>query len=166
MGAALIAQGRLGEAGPVLDEAASLFESAGHLPLLCSVLLEQSALQRACGDREAALQSARRALELVSGEKWPVQRIYANLRMADLLFPDPQAAEEYLLEARRLAQAVNLPVINYRLNSRLGHLCMLQKRHAQAQSYLQAAIAEIEGLRGNLAHEAGRASFLQDMKTC
>jgi tetratricopeptide (TPR) repeat protein len=36
MGATLIAQRRFGEAGPVLAEAASLFEEANHLPLLSS----------------------------------------------------------------------------------------------------------------------------------
>lgn len=162
MGAALIAQSRFEEAEPVLAEAASLFADAGNTPMLCSVRLEQASLRKARMDHESALQSTKQALTLVNGGKWPVQRLYACLRMADLLLPDTAAAEVYLSEAQQLTTYLNLPVLNYRLNTRLGRLRALQKRDCEAQSHLEAAVEQIEALRGNLAQEAGRASFFQD----
>lgn len=162
MGAALIAQGRLEEAEPGLTEAVSLFADADNTPMLCSVMLEQAALQKVCGDQDAALHTTQRALALVNGDTWPVQRLYACLRMADLLLPDAGEAEAYLSEAQHLTTFLNLPVINYRLNSRLGRLRALQQRDREAQPLLEAAVAQIEALRGNLAQEAGRVSFFQD----
>jgi CHAT domain-containing protein len=91
-----------------------------------------------------------------------VQRIYACLRLADLLLPDTTMAEPHLQDAQRLSSSLNLPAISYRLRSRRGHLCLLQGRDLEAQAYLEAAEAQIEALRGNLVQEAIRASFLRD----
>lgn len=162
MGTALLAQAQLEEAATALHEAASLFETAGNIPMLSSVLLEQSALQMARGQREASLRMAHHALELVRQDQWPVQRIYACMGMADQLLPDTAAAESYLLEAQQLARTLNLPLVDYRLNRRFGRLRLLEQRYQAAQSYLEAALDQIESLRGSLAHESLRASFLQD----
>jgi CHAT domain-containing protein len=162
MGATLVAQSQLEEATSALAEAAALFAAAGNTPMLCSVMLEQAALHDARGDRSAALQTAGQALALVGGEAWPVQHLYASMRVADLLLPDTAAAEPYLLNSQRLAEALNLPAVNYRLNSRLGHLRRLQGRGDEAQMYLDSALAQIEQLRGHLAQEALRTSFLRD----
>ena len=162
LGAALLAESRLGEAGPVLAEAASLFEAAGNLPMLSAVLLEESALFRAQEDLQAARARAGQALALVEAGAWPVQRIYALLRAADLHLPETEAAERLLEEAGRLAEPLALPVLDYRLNSRLGRVRLLQGRMEEAEAYLTAAAQQIERLRGGLAHEATRASFLAD----
>ena len=162
MGATLVAQSQFDEAASVLDESAALFSSAGNTPMLCSVMLEQAALHDARGDRAVALDSAQKALALVEGEAWPVQRLYASMRVFDLLLPDPVAAEPYLLSSQRLAETLNLPAVNYRLNSRLGHLRQLQGRDREAQMHLDLALAQIEQLRGHLAQEALRTSFLRD----
>jgi CHAT domain-containing protein len=162
MGAALIAQSQYEAAAEALSQAADLFSAAENIPMLCSVLLEQAALQQAQGDQALALQTAQQALALVTDETWPVQHVYACLRVADLLLPDTAAAEPYLLEAQRVSNALNLPSVNYRLNSRLGHLRLLQGRDALAQTHLEKALAQIETLRGHLAQEAIRASFLRD----
>jgi CHAT domain-containing protein/Tfp pilus assembly protein PilF len=162
MGATLVAQSQFDEATSALAEAAALFAAAGNTPMLCSVMLEQAALHDARGDRSAALQTAQQALALVGGEAWPVQHLYASMRVADLLLPDTAAAEPYLLNSQRLAEALNLPAVNYRLNSRLGHLRRLQGRGGEAQMYLDSALAQIEQLRGHLAQEALRTSFLRD----
>ena len=130
--------------------------------MLCSVMLEQAALHNARGKRAMALHTAQQALALVSGEAWPVQHLYASMRVADLLLPDTAAAEPYLLNSQRLADALNLPAMNYRLNSRLGHLRRLQERDGEAQMHLDLALAQIEQLRGYLAQEALRTSFLRD----
>lgn len=162
MGATLIAQSQFTEASTVLAEAAALFKAAGHTPMLCSVMLEQAALDDARGERTSALEVAEQAFALVDGDAWPVQKLYASMRVADLLLPDTVAAEPYLLKAEQLAAALNLPSINYRVNSRLGRLRRLQKRDREAQLHLDLALSQIEGLRGNLAQEALLTSFLSD----
>jgi tetratricopeptide (TPR) repeat protein len=165
MGSTLIARSELEEAENALAEAAELFEAADNTPLLSGVMLEQAALQEARGDHGTAVATARRALDLVSGKDWSVQRVYAHLRLADLLLPDAAEAESHLLEARRLAERLALPHLRYRLNERLGSLRRLQGRDEEARVLLEAAVDEIERLRGTVAHETMRASFLRDKTT-
>jgi len=162
MGSALIARSEFEEAERVLDEAAALFSEAGNLPLLSGVMLEQASLRAARGNREGALETARQALDLVSRDEWPVQQVYARLRLADLLLPDVDAAEPHLLAAQRLADRLALPQLRYRLNERLGHLRLLQGRGEEARALLEGAVDEVERLRGTVTHDAMRASFLRD----
>jgi tetratricopeptide (TPR) repeat protein len=162
MGSALVAHSRFEEAEEALGEAADLFAAADNAPLLSSVMVERASLLATRGDREAALDSARRALSLVSGSEWPVQRVYAHLRLADLLLPDTTEAEPHLLAAGHLAERLALPQLRYRLNERLGRLRRLQGRDEEARTLLEAAVEDIERLRGTLPHEAVRASFLRD----
>lgn len=163
MGATLVAQFQFREAASALAEAAALFVAADNIPMLCSVMLERAALQNARGDQAAALRTAQQALVLASGGEWPVQRLYACLRVADLLLPTNAAAvEPYLMDAQRLAESLNIPAVSYRLNSRLGHLRLLQGRAHEARIHLETAVSQIETLRGNLAQEAVRVSFLRD----
>ncbi|MDQ4128652.1 MAG: CHAT domain-containing protein, partial [Actinomycetota bacterium] len=159
MGSALIAVSEFESAGRVLAEAADLFSAVDNAPLLSGVLLEQASLLAACGDRKAALATARRALALVSEGDWPVQQFYAYLRLADLL---PDEAEPHLLAAQRLAGRLTLPQLQYRLNERLGHLRRLQGRGEEARALLEQAVDDLERLRGAVAQDAIRASFLRD----
>ncbi|MFQ5857616.1 MAG: CHAT domain-containing protein [Anaerolineae bacterium] len=162
MGSALIVQSQLEAAERVLAEAASLFAAADNVPLLSSVMLEQAALLAARADRDTALATARQALALVTGNDWPVQRIYAHMRIADLLQPDVAKAEPHLVATQQLADRLALPHLRYRLNQRLGQLRLLQGRVEESQVLLEAAVDEIERLRGTLAQEVVRTSFLRD----
>ena len=162
MGSALVARSEYEEAERVLGEAAALFERAGNVPLLSGVMLESASLREARGEWADALATTRRALELVSGDSWPVQQVYARLRLADMLLPDTVAAERHLLAARRLADDLSLPQIRYRLDERLGHLRRLQGREEEAWTLLEAAVEGIERSRGTVAQDAMRASFLRD----
>jgi len=164
MGSALIARSELEKAGEALAGAAVLFEEAGNVPLLSGVILEQASLFEARGDHEAAITTASRALDLVSGNEWPVQLVYAHLRLADLRLADPlpAAAEPHLLEARRLVERLALPQLRFRLNERLGRLRRMQGRDEEARVLLEAAVEEIERLRGTVTQDSMRASFLRD----
>jgi tetratricopeptide (TPR) repeat protein len=162
MGAALIIRSEFEEAEKVLAKAAELFAAAGNAPMLSGVMLEQAAVHEAREDHGAAVVSANQALSLLSKDDWSVQRVYAHLRLADLLLPDTAKAESHLLEAHRLAERLALPHLRYRLNERLGRLRRLQGRDEEARALLEAAADEIERLRGTLAHETMRASFLID----
>jgi CHAT domain-containing protein len=161
MGATLIALSRQTEAVDPLAEAARLFAAADNLPMLCSVRLEQAALQHSLGTPETAWEYALDALQLVAGAEWPVQKVYTNLRLADLAWPDPEA-ESYLAAARQAAETLNLPAISYRLEQRFGRLRLQQGRPTEARPYLEAAIIHIESLRGTLSQEAALTSFLRD----
>jgi tetratricopeptide (TPR) repeat protein len=165
MGSALTALSNFEEAKRVLSGAADKFAAAGNTPMLSGVMLEQASLLVASGDREAALHTARRALELISGQDRPVEQVYAHLRLADLSLPDVEEAESHLLAAQRLAYPLSLPHLRYRLNERLGHLRRLQGRDEEARVLLEAAVEEIERLRGTVAQDAMRASFLRDKTT-
>ncbi len=162
MGSALIARSEYEKAEEVLAEAARLFDEAGNKPFLSGVMLEQASLFAARGGREMAVAMTRRALELVSENDSPVQLIYARLRLADLLLPDVAAAEPQLQEADRLAKRLELPHLRFRLHERFGRLRLLQSRDREAQELLEAAVDEIERLRGTVTQDAMRASFLRD----
>jgi tetratricopeptide (TPR) repeat protein len=162
MGSALVAHSRFEKAEEALGEAADLFAAADNAPLLSGVMLERASLMATRGGREGALDTARRALSLVSEGDWPVQRVYAHLRLADLLLPDVTEVERHLLAASHLAERLALPQLRYRLNERLGRLKRLQGRDEEARTLLEAAVAEIERLRGTVTQDAMRASFLRD----
>lgn len=162
LGAALAAQTRYDEAGAALSGAADLFRELGNNHLLSAVLLEQAALLAKRGERGAALQQTRQALELVGDNAWPVQRVYALLRMTDLLLPDVVAAESLLQEAQTILADLPLPHLRFRLLQRLGRLYLLQGRDQEAEALLETAVQETDQIRGTLAREAMRISFLRD----
>ncbi len=162
LGTALAAQEEIHEAADCLNRAAALFKTAQNVPMLTSVNLERAALKEAQGDRYGAEKIAGAALEQVDPVQWPVEYLYANLRMADLLLPDADAAELFLQASAPIAERMPVPVIRYRHLSRLGRVRFLQGRDAEARKNLESALSEIESLRGNLAHESTRRSFLQD----
>ena len=149
------------EAARALAQAAAMFADAGNTPMLCTVRLEQAALHAAHGDQAAALDLAQEAARLADPARWPVQALYASLRLADLQ-ADPAEAEPHVHNAQRLADAFRLPLIDYRVESRLGRLRRAQGRLADARQHLERAVAQLETLRGSLALESLRTSFLRD----
>ena len=162
MGVALTASSKLEEAEQAFAGAAGLFAAAGNSSLLCGVMLDQSLVQEKRGEPDASLTHARRALKLVLEKDWSVQRVYAHLRLVDLLLPDVERAEPHLVEARLLSERLALPQLRQRLNERLGRLKRLQGNEEEALAALEEAIDEIERLRDTVTHESMRASFLLD----
>ncbi|MCA9994359.1 MAG: CHAT domain-containing protein [Anaerolineales bacterium] len=162
LGMAHRAQQQFDEAATALAAANDAFAAVGNQPLQVSVLLEQAALEAVQGNRGVALQQAQQALALTSDHHWPIQTFFTRLRLADLLLPDAAAAESHLLVAQPISQSLALPHLRYRVNQRLGRLRLLQGDYLAAQQLLQTAVSDIEQLRGNLAQEALRLSFLDD----
>jgi tetratricopeptide (TPR) repeat protein len=162
LGVTLAATSDFEEAEQALSEAAELFAAAGNSTLLCGVMLGQSLVQEMRGNPDASLAHAEQALELVLERDWSVQRVYAHLRMVDLLLPDVDEAEPHLTEARLLSERLALPQLRQRLNERLGRLRRLQGSDEEALVALEEAIDEIERLRDTVTHESMRASFLLD----
>jgi tetratricopeptide (TPR) repeat protein len=162
MGSALMNRAEFEPAEEALAEAANLFAKADNAPLLSGVMLELASLRTVNGRGGEGLTAARRALALVSRGNRPVQEVYAHLRLVDLLLPDAEEAEPHLLEAQRLASSLELPQLRYRLHERFGRLRLLQGREEEARTLLEAAVEEIERLRGTVTQENMRASFLRD----
>ncbi len=164
LGSSLLALQRPADAEKVLVEAVTALESAGDgpTPLLATLLLELAAAYSARQHHSLAQTTAQRALDLVSGHDWPVPTIYAHLQLADLAEADPTQAESHLLSAQQLADPFGLPHLRYRLQQRLGRLRRQQGRPAEAQLLLEGAVTEVEQLRGALAQETLRTSFLHD----
>lgn len=160
-GSTLLALTRYDEAAPVLVAAAEAFEAAGNRALHSAVLLEESALLAAQNDPRQAQSRATAALQLVQAANSPVPAFYAHLRLADLA-TDAMQVQGYLEQARLLADSLALPQLRYRLNQRLGDFHRQQGQVQAAEICLREAIKDIEQLRGNLAQEAIRSSFLQD----
>ena len=165
LGSALAAQAQFDEAEASLAEAASAFEASGNTPMRCSVLLEQSSLLARRGQSAQALAMARQALELVDGGAWSVEQAYALMRIADLTSSDLAQAEATLLRANGLSVALVLPQLRHRVLQRLGRVYQLQGREREAEAALEDAVTIIEQLRGTLAQENMRVSFLRDKTT-
>lgn len=165
MGAAQAAQADFARAEPFLQEAATRFEQADNIPMMCSVLLEKSDVQAVQGHKERAQSTAKNALTLVQGQGWPVQEIYAHMRLADLALPDLPTVSYHLSVAETLAQTLVFPQLHYRLIQRLGHLRWQEGAYAEAEILLNQAVKGIEQMRGTVAHEAMRVSFLRDKIT-
>ena len=128
-------------------------------------MLEESALYGAQGDQASALDRGRQAIDLLEdtdSARWPVQQIYAHLRLFDLLVPDVEAAEAHLHQADELLSPLTLPHLRFRLLHRQGRLLRLKGQDDRAQQHFEAAIAEIERLRGSLINESMLVSFQQD----
>ncbi len=162
IGSIQIALLELDEADAVLTRAVELFIGLDNVPIAAQIMLEQSALLEARGDHTAALDVAQQALDKLDGQGWPVQRIYAHLRLADLLLPDSEEAERHLEQVDTLLQDVGLPHLRFRFLQRIGQVRLLQGKDDEAQQLLEAAIAEIERLRSSLVDEAMLVSFQQD----
>jgi CHAT domain-containing protein len=162
MGAAYVGQAQFEQAALALEKAADLFAAADNAPFHASVLLEQAALRLAQGDRKGAQQVAQEAADLLAGKSYPVEQLYVHLRLADLAAPDLAVVEDYLLTAEELSKQLPLPHLRYRVQQRLGQLRRQQGQMGAAREHLQAAIADIEQLRGSVAQEAMRVSFLYD----
>lgn len=160
--ATLAALARYEEAQDVLSEAEELLARSANEPLRAEVVLEQAALLAALGSPDDALLRAEQALAQVEGKNWPLQELWAHLRLADLLQADSEKAERHLTAARALAESRELPPVRFRLDQRLGHLRLKQGRLEEARQFLESAVHQIEGTRGTLAHEAVRMSFLKD----
>jgi len=149
-----------------LARAVEIFTQLDNTPIAAQIMLEQSALHEAQGEHAVALLTAQQALDSLdsSQEKasWPVQQVYAHLRLADLLLPNDEAAEGHLQHVETLLQGLSIPHLRYRFLQRLGQVRRLQDRDDEAQQAFEGAIAEIERMRSSLADEAMLVSFQQD----
>ncbi len=155
----------LDEAGRAYAQAIEIFSALDNRPLVAQIMLEESALFGAQDDHASALERARQAIDLLwdaDPARWPVQKVFAHLRLFDLLAPAVEAAEDHLRRADVLLTNLTLPHLRFRLLHRQGRLLRLKGQDEPAQERFEAAIAEIERLRGSLINETMLVSFQQD----
>lgn len=160
-GMVLTAERHLAEASQAFVEAADLFMAAENAPMFCTVQLEQANILALQGETAAAVALAEEVLQLIQKNEWPVQQLYTHLRLADLL-SEPTAIQHHLTAAQTLLEMLSLPHLRYRLQQRWGAFYWGQNQPEQARWWLEAAVAEIEHLRGTVAQEVMRTSFLRD----
>jgi tetratricopeptide (TPR) repeat protein len=162
IGSAHGALSELEKSSTALARAVALFARLDNTPIAAQIMLEQSAL----GESAVAFLLAQQALDSLGDGQvyaaWPVQEVYAHLRLADLLREDVEAAERHLRHVETLLQGLSLPHLRYRFLQRLGQVRRLQDRDDEAQQAFEAAITEIERLRSSLVDEAMLVSFQQD----
>lgn len=162
MGAYAIAAGHHELAAESLAEAADVFTETDNSMSLSGVLLERSSLHLQAGNQEAAYADASHALALVSRSDLLAAKAFAHLRIAEALWNKPDRAGPHVLEAQQLSTAVGLPHLLFRCQLRTGQLRRRQGQPAEARMCFEAAVAQVERLRGRIPQEAVRASFMGD----
>ena len=162
MGSVLVAQDRPEAADAALVRAEAIFERAGNLPLLATVLLQRALAQRGLGDGRQALRLGQQALGLAAEGDRPMQLLEAHLLLADLGTGEPRKVEAHLHAAERIADSLGVPHLSYRVGQDLGRFLLSQGRPEDAERVLEAAVAEVEALRTALPGEGLRRSFLVD----
>lgn len=144
-----------------LTSASDLFRSMNNVRLLSAVQLEQVMLLEQRELQDEAKELARLTLEAVENTDWAVQHIYALMRNADLA-EAPDVTKSFIDKAIELSQPLTLPQVRYRLDARLGRICLQQGEYQLARHHLEQAVTEIQQLRNTLVQERMRASFLAD----
>jgi tetratricopeptide (TPR) repeat protein len=162
LGAYGIATGNFVIAERNLGEAVEVFTETDNSMSLSGVLLERSSLHLLAGNRDAAYADASHALALVSRSELVAPKAFAHLRIAEALWNDPSRAERHLVEAELLSESIGLPQLLFRCKLRSGQLRRQQKRLLEARQSFEDAVRQVERLRGRIAQEAVRASFMGD----
>ena len=151
-GAALAAQGRLGEGCAVTDDGLSAWRAAGTLLTLPHALAVAARLRTLDGRYTQALELVEEALEIVSrtGECWyepELHRLVGELALTrqEDLPADPQRAETSFERALVLSRQHGTRLFEVRASSALATLWLSQGHTAKALAILrQACVAAVD----------------------
>jgi tetratricopeptide (TPR) repeat protein len=165
--AAWSGEGRLAEAEGAVREAIDGWRRLGHLPGLVGALVERAGLQLARDDRDGAVGTVLEASDLLDeagvdvpgASRWPIQRLYVDLRLVDALLPDHEAAEPIAVAAVERADTIGIPLLRCRAVRRLATVRLARGAVEEATELLYETIEIGELLRARLPHEAQRLSF-------
>ena len=149
-----------------LDAAMTAWEQLGHLPGLSGALVERAGLLLVQGRAGEAVTAALDALDVLGDEgarRWPIHRLYALLRLVDVLLPDAEAAGPYAEEAMELADRIGVPLLRSRAARRLGAVRAAGGNRSAALDLLDVAIETGEELRARLPRESQRLTFGDDV---
>jgi tetratricopeptide (TPR) repeat protein len=149
-----------------LDAAITAWEELGHPSGLSGALVERAGLLLVQGRAGEAVTAALDALDVLGDEgarRSPIHRLYALLRLVDVLLPDAEAAGPYAEEAVELAERIRIPLLRCRAARRLGAVRAAAGDRAAALDLLDIAIETGEELRSRLPRESQRLTFGDDV---
>lgn len=149
-----------------LDAAITAWEQLGHPAGLSGALVERAGLLLVQGHAGAAVAAALDALDVLGDEgarRWPIHRLYALLRLVDVLLPDAEAAGPCAEEAVELAERIGIPLLRCRAARRLAAVRAAAGDRAAALDLLDVAIETGEELRARLPRESQRLTFGDDV---
>lgn len=171
----LAACGRLQEALDALDEAWSLFHRGGFDPFAALARIQQTELLLEMGSNTAAYEQARLLKSYCDAQGLIALSIRTSLVMGGALLANARRAISnhekeqqtlFLREAIRLSRLSNMQARQHGLQEEvykghylLGRTFAFQANHTQAAKQYRAAIAQIEHILDNLAHDLS-PSFL------
>lgn len=149
-----------------LDVAITAWDELGHPAGLSGALVERAGLLLVQGRAGEAVAAALGALDVLGDEgarRWPIHRLYALLRLVDVLLPDAEAAGPYAEEAVALAELIGIPLLRSRAARRLGAVRAAAGDRAAALELLDGAIEMGEELRARLPRENQLLTFGDDV---
>jgi tetratricopeptide (TPR) repeat protein len=164
--AAAVGRGDVQLAEQHLEAAITAWEQLGHPSGLSGALVERAGLllaQRRAGEAVTAALDALDVLGDEAARRWPIHRLYALLRLVDVLLPDAEAAGPYAEEAVELAERIGIPLLRCRAARRLGAVRAAAGERAAALGCLDVAIETGEELRARLPRESQRLTFGDDV---
>lgn len=134
-----------------------------HVPGMVATLVELAGLSIRRGGRDEALDLAWEASRLLGGQdtdsRWPIHRLYCDLRLVDALLPDHEAAEPIAIAAVERAAIIGIPLLRCRAVRRLATVRLAQGSIGEAVTLLYETLAIGEFLRSRLPREVQRLSF-------
>jgi tetratricopeptide (TPR) repeat protein len=165
--AALLGEGETGEAEVALRRAIGGWRRLEHVPGLVGALVELAGVELLKGSPDAALGVALEASDLLDdagvdeqgASRWPVQRLYADLRLVDTLLTYPEAAAPIAEVAVTRADAIGIPLLRCRAVRRLATVRFAEGAVIEAEALFSETVAIGELLRERLPREAQRRSF-------
>jgi len=154
------------EALSSLSKARQIFIEVGNDMRVASTDLERSVVLL-CQERNAeGLALAQECIAVFKTYQLPIEEAQSLIvaARAALASNHYQQANEFLVEALQLSQALNIPTVRYQSYSLLGTLAYEQGNVKTAQMQFERAIREVEQLRGRLMVEF-RIGFLEDKES-
>jgi len=161
-----LARLRTGRADDALALLVAATEEAMELddpPLVARILLARSEAADATGDRAEARSAAIRAAELLEGGDRPIDELAVRLHLAEL--DDGPNAAAHLQRSVDLSAELGLAHVRYPVLLARGRAARRAGRLDDAMSLLHEAAETVEGLRGLIADEAVRTSYLAGRTT-
>ncbi|HZM81963.1 MAG TPA: BTAD domain-containing putative transcriptional regulator [Candidatus Limnocylindrales bacterium] len=147
-----------------LQQAAELFEKAGHSYGLATVTANLAVIDRFAGRRAEALAGLQRALPGLcdSGDRIGEVFVLRNIAQAQMDEGDQAAAEEFFDRALELAQRCESPRVEAQVQFWRGMLRQAQQRYPEAEQLFTRVL----DMASALGDQAGKAQAMRGLALC
>jgi tetratricopeptide (TPR) repeat protein len=161
---ALIGQQKFEQAQRDMAEAREVFAQSGNRPLsaLVDTYLAELALRR--GDAAEAARCAASSLRVFARQKLSTRAAYARLLAARAAYQrgDFAKASRMAKSALKSLEGLFCPAVVYQCHHLIGRVERARKRGSFALDNFRRAVATIETMRGGIAADEFKATFLHD----